>query len=44
LRAYGANSKVETFSDALMAETKNKSWNVISMENDWKRIFPIDGK
>jgi hypothetical protein len=35
---------VGTFSDALMAEAKNKSWNVISMEIDWKRIFPFDSK
>jgi len=42
--AYGAKSKVGTFSDALMAEAKKKSWNVISMKNDWKRIFAFDNK
>jgi phosphoglycolate phosphatase-like HAD superfamily hydrolase len=38
--AYGPQSKIGTFSDALMAEAKKKGWTVISMKNDWKRIFP----
>jgi len=38
--AYGANSKIGTFSDALMAEAKQKGWIVISMKDDWKTIFP----
>jgi hypothetical protein len=38
--AYGADSKIGTFSDALMAEAKNKGWIVISMKDDWKTIFP----
>jgi phosphoglycolate phosphatase-like HAD superfamily hydrolase len=37
--AYGPESKVGTFSDALTAEAKQKGWVVISMKNDWKRIF-----
>jgi phosphoglycolate phosphatase-like HAD superfamily hydrolase len=37
--AYGAESKIGTFSDALMAEAKQNGWTVISMKNDWKRIF-----
>ena len=37
--AYGAESKIGTFSDALMAEAKKKGWVVISMKNDWKKIF-----
>ena len=37
--AYGAESKIGTFSDALMAEAKTNGWTVISMKNDWKRIF-----
>jgi phosphoglycolate phosphatase-like HAD superfamily hydrolase len=37
--AYGPTSKVGTFSDALMAEAKKRGWVVISMKNDWKRIF-----
>src|SRR5881227_564067 len=38
--AYGAESKIGTFSDALMAETKHEGWTVISMKDDWKTIFP----
>jgi hypothetical protein len=38
--AYGAESKIGTFSDALLAEAKRNGWTVISMKNDWKRIFP----
>jgi hypothetical protein len=38
--AYGPKSKVGNFPDALMAEAKKKGWVVISMKNDWKRIFP----
>jgi len=37
--AYGAESKIGTFSDALMAEAKKNGWTVISMKKDWKRIF-----
>ena len=42
--AYGPagglpDTKVGTFSDALMAEAKKRGWTVISMKNDWKRIF-----
>jgi hypothetical protein len=42
--AYGAQSKIGTFSDALMAEAKKSSWAIISMKNDWKVIFPFEGK
>jgi hypothetical protein len=38
--AYGAQSKIGTFSDALMDEAKKKGWVVISMKDDWKTIFP----
>jgi hypothetical protein len=38
--AYGVNSKVGTFSAALMQEASLKQWLVISMKNDWKVIFP----
>ena len=41
--AYGAESKIGTFSDALMDEAKKKGWIVISMKNDWKCIFPNEG-
>jgi hypothetical protein len=37
--AYGAESKIGTFSDALMAEAKKDGWTVISMKDDWKTIF-----
>ena len=40
--AYGAASKIGTFSDALMAEAKKNAWTVISMKDDWKRIFPFE--
>lgn len=42
--AYGSKSKIGTFSDALMSEAKQRGWHVISMKNDWKRIFPLDDK
>ncbi len=38
--AYGVESKIGTFSDALMDEAKKKSWVVISMKEDWKTILP----
>jgi hypothetical protein len=38
--AYGADSKVGTFSDALLAEATGKGWAVVSMKDDWKVIFP----
>jgi len=38
--AYGAESHIGTFSDALMKEANDSGWIVISMKNDWKRIFP----
>jgi phosphoglycolate phosphatase-like HAD superfamily hydrolase len=42
--AYGAESKIGTFSDALVAEAKKSGWVVISMKNDWKVIFPFERK
>jgi hypothetical protein len=39
--AYGAESKIGTFSDALMAGAKKNGWVVISMKNDWKVFFPF---
>jgi phosphoserine phosphatase len=41
---YGAESKIGTFSDALMAEAKEKNWTVISMKDDWKHIFAFENK
>jgi hypothetical protein len=40
--AYGPDSKIGTFSDALMAEAKNKGWIVVSMKSDWKRMFAFE--
>lgn len=39
---YGPNSKVGTFSNALMDEARKRGWVVISMKNDWKRIFAFE--
>jgi hypothetical protein len=35
-------SRVGTFTQALFDEAKNKGWTVISMKNDWKRIFAFE--
>ena len=40
--AYGPQSKVGTFPDALMAQAKKQGWVIISMKNDWKRIFAFE--
>ena len=40
--AYRPESRIGTFSDALMAEAKKRGWVVASMKNDWKRIFASD--
>jgi phosphoserine phosphatase len=45
--AYGPggglpDTHVGTFSDALMAEANKNGWIVISMKDDWKRIFPFE--
>jgi hypothetical protein len=40
--AYGPESKIGTFSEALMTEAKERNWIVISMKNDWKRVFSFD--
>jgi phosphoglycolate phosphatase-like HAD superfamily hydrolase len=40
--AYGAKSIIGKFSDELMAEAKKRGWLVISMKNDWNRMFPFD--
>ncbi len=42
--AYGAKSKIGTFSDALLAEARKNGWTVISMKNDWRRIFPSEDR
>jgi hypothetical protein len=45
--AYGPaqglpDSRVGTFTQALFDEAKKNGWTVISMKNDWKRIFAFD--
>ena len=35
-------TKVRTFSQELFDEAKKNKWHVISMKNDWKRIFAFD--
>jgi phosphoserine phosphatase len=42
--AYGPDSRVGTFSDALMAEAKKNGWTVISMKDDWSQIYPGSGE
>ncbi len=47
--AYGPangmpDTKLGTFTQDLMDEAKQKGWNVISMKNDWKTIFPEGAK
>ena len=45
--AYGPggglpDTQVGTFSDALLAQANKSGWNVISMKNDWKRVYPFE--
>src|SRR5262249_49536403 len=45
--AYGPagglpNSKVGTFTQGLLDEASSGGWTVISMRNDWKRIFSFE--
>ena len=45
--AYGPaqrlpDTKVGTFTPALYEEAKKDGWTVISIKNDWKRIFAFD--
>jgi phosphoglycolate phosphatase-like HAD superfamily hydrolase len=47
--AYGPaqglpDSKVGTFTPALYDEAKKNGWTVISMKNDWKRIFAFESE
>jgi hypothetical protein len=35
-------SKIGTFTRALYDEAKTNGWAVISMKNDWRRIFAFD--
>jgi hypothetical protein len=35
-------TKVGTFTQALFDEAKRKGWTVISIKNDWKRVFSFE--
>jgi hypothetical protein len=39
---YGAASHIGTFSDSLVAEAKERGWKVISMKDDWSKVFAFD--
>jgi hypothetical protein len=36
------DTKLGAFTQALFDEAKKDGWIVISMKNDWKRVFPFD--
>ena len=40
--SYGPDTKVGTFSNALMDEAKKQGWFVVSMKKDWKKIFSFE--
>lgn len=45
--AYGPanglpDTKFGAFSESLFQEAKEKGWNVISMKDDWARVFPFE--
>jgi hypothetical protein len=45
--AYGPaqglpDSKIGTFPQTLYDEAKTKGWTVISMKNDWRRLFSFE--
>jgi phosphoglycolate phosphatase-like HAD superfamily hydrolase len=38
-REFATDSTMSVFSEALMTQAKRSDWYVVSMKNDWKRIF-----
>jgi hypothetical protein len=40
--AYGSHSTIGPFPDSLMAEAKARDWIVVSIKNDWKRVFNFE--
>ena len=40
--AYGPDTKIGTFDQSLWDEAKTRSWTIISMKNDWRRIFSFE--
>ncbi len=39
---YGPDSKIGHFPNSLLQKAERSHWHVISMKNDWKRIFPFE--
>ncbi len=42
VRGDRVQMQLRTFSDALLAEAKNKNWTVISIKDNWKQIFTFE--
>lgn len=40
--AYDTNSKIGPFPESLMKKAKDNGWIVVSMKNDWNKIFKFD--
>jgi hypothetical protein len=40
--AYGPESRIGTFSDALRQEAGKSGWTIVSMKGDWKRVFAFE--
>lgn len=40
--AYDRQSKIGTFSQSLFNEAYKNNWQIISMKNDWKVVFPFE--
>ena len=38
-REYATDAAMSVFSEGLMTQAKQRGWVVVSMKNDWKRIF-----
>ncbi len=36
------DSKLGTFTQTLYNEAKKRGWVVVSIKDDWKRLFPFD--
>ena len=40
--AYGAESKIGTFSDSLASVANKQGWSVVSIKDDWKHVFAFE--
>jgi len=38
-REYATDAAMSVFSEGLMTQAQRRGWVVVSMKNDWKRIF-----